>query len=152
MCTIPDWTSLPLRQAIGDPFDPQRLLLSPGISTLTIRRDRAGGRHWFVLHERDGGKVADGGGLCRVMPAGEFQPSSVDLAGIRNDFSLWHNIMREFSEEFLGNPNTTARHPAPSTTPRMNRSERSSGHGPRAGFASGTTAWCWSPWNSARSS
>lgn len=99
----PDWNTLRLRMAIGDPFDPQRLLMSPGISTLTIRRDRSG-EHRFVLHERDGGKVADGGGLCHVMPAGEFQPSSVDLADVRNDFSLWRNIMREFSEEFLGNP------------------------------------------------
>jgi transcriptional regulator with XRE-family HTH domain len=99
----PDWNTLRLRTAIGDPFDPQRLLMSPGISTLTIRRDRSG-EHRFVLHERDGGKVADGGGLCHVMPAGEFQPSSVDLADVRNDFSLWRNIMREFSEEFLGNP------------------------------------------------
>jgi hypothetical protein len=77
--------------------------MSPGISTLTIRRDRSG-QHRFVLHERDGGKVADGGGLCHVMPAGEFQPSSIDLADVRNDFSLWRNMMREFSEEFLGNP------------------------------------------------
>ncbi|RBM17627.1 XRE family transcriptional regulator [Prauserella sp. PE36] len=102
--SVPDWSALPLRAAIGDPFDPQRLLMSPGISTLTIRRDRSDGQHRFVLHERDGGKVADGGGLCHVMPAGEFQPSSVDLADVRNDFSLWRNIMREFSEEFLGNP------------------------------------------------
>ncbi|ONI71169.1 transcriptional regulator [Actinosynnema sp. ALI-1.44] len=102
--SVPDWNDLPLRAAIGDPFDPQQLLMSPGISTLTIRRDRSDGQHQFVLHERDGGKVADGGGLCHVMPAGEFQPSSVDLADVRNDFSLWRNIMREFSEEFLGNP------------------------------------------------
>ncbi|EHR48403.1 putative transcriptional regulator [Saccharomonospora marina XMU15] len=102
--SVPGWNALPLRAAIGDPFDPQQLLMSPGISTLTIRRDRSDGQHRFVLHERDGGKVADGGGLCHVMPAGEFQPSSVDLADVRNDFSLWRNIMREFSEEFLGNP------------------------------------------------
>jgi transcriptional regulator with XRE-family HTH domain len=103
--SVPEWDALPLRSALGDPFDPRRLLMSPGISTLTIRADRSGdGRHRFVLHERDGGKVADGGGLCHVMPAGEFQPSSVDPADVRNDFSLWHNIMREFSEEFLGNP------------------------------------------------
>ncbi|HEY2723363.1 MAG TPA: helix-turn-helix transcriptional regulator [Pseudonocardiaceae bacterium] len=102
--SVPAWNALPLRTAIGDPFDPQRLLMSPGISTLTIRRDRSHGQHRFVLHERDGGKVADGGGLCHVLPAGEFQPSSVDPADVRNDFSLWHNIMREFSEEFLGNP------------------------------------------------
>lgn len=101
--SVPDWNELPLRTAIGDPFDPMRLLMSPGISTLTIRRDRSG-EHRFVLHERDGGKVADGGGLCHVVPAGEFQPSSVDPAGVRNDFSLWRNIMREYSEEFLGNP------------------------------------------------
>ena len=101
--SVPDWSALPLRTSIGDHFDPQQLLMSPGISTLTIRRDRSG-QHRFVLHERDGGKVADGGGLCHVMPAGEFQPSSVDLADLRNDFSLWRNIMREFSEEFLGNP------------------------------------------------
>ncbi|WP_232792077.1 MULTISPECIES: hypothetical protein [Amycolatopsis] len=100
----PDWDALPLRAALGDPFDPQQLLMSPGISTLTVRRDRSGDEHRFVLHERDGGKVADGGGLCHVMPAGEFQPSSVDPADMRNDFSLWRNIMREFSEEFLGNP------------------------------------------------
>jgi transcriptional regulator with XRE-family HTH domain len=101
--SVPDWNALPLRGAVGDPFDPQRFLMSPGISTLTIRRDRSG-QHRFVLHERDGGGVADGGGLCHVMPAGEFQPSSVDLTDLRNDFSLWRNVMREFSEEFLGNP------------------------------------------------
>jgi len=101
--SLPDWKELPLRTAIGDPFDPARLLMSPGISTLTIRRDRSG-EHRFVLHERDGGKVADGGGLCHVMPAGEFQPSSVNPADVRNDFSLWRNIQREYSEEFLGNP------------------------------------------------
>ncbi|ANY09280.1 helix-turn-helix domain-containing protein [Pseudonocardia sp. HH130630-07] len=102
--SVPTWDALPLRTAVRDPFDPSRLLMSPGISTLTVRRDRTGDRHRFVLHERDGGKVADGGGLCHVMPAGEFQPSSVDPADVRDDFSLWRTIMREFSEEFLGNP------------------------------------------------
>ncbi len=102
--SVPDWNALPLRTTLGTPFDPGRLLMSPGISTLTIRRDRRGDHHRFVLHERDGGKVADGGGLCHVMPAGEFQPSSVDLVDVRNDFSLWRNMMREFSEELLGNP------------------------------------------------
>lgn len=101
--SVPDWDSLPMRTGIGDPFDPTRLLMSPGVSTLTIRRSRSGD-HRFVLHERDGGKVADGGGICHVMPAGEFQPSSVDPTDVYNDFSLWRNIMREFSEEFLGNP------------------------------------------------
>ncbi|MGB3437624.1 MAG: transcriptional regulator [Actinophytocola sp.] len=116
--SVPTWDSLPLRSTIGDPFDPQRLLMSPGISTLTIRRDRSG-EHRFVLHERDGGKVADGGGLCHVMPAGEFQPSSMHPADLANDFSLWRNIMREFSEEFLGNPE----HDGNSTAPTEYASE-----------------------------
>ncbi|XVS65498.1 helix-turn-helix domain-containing protein [Actinosynnema sp. CA-299493] len=101
---IPGFERLPLRAAIGNPFDPARLLMSPGINTLTIRRGSLGEGASFVLHERDGSKVADGGGLCHVMPAGEFQPSSTALADVTNDFSLWRNIMREFSEEFLGNP------------------------------------------------
>ncbi len=102
--SVPDWDALPLRTAMGEPFAPERLLMSPGISTLTIRRDRSNGTHRFVLHDRDGAKVADGGGLCHVMPAGEFQPSSANPVDVHNDFSLWRNIMREYSEEFLGNP------------------------------------------------
>lgn len=102
--SLPSWDALPLRASLSDTFDPSHVLMAPGVNTLTIRRDRSGKDHRFVLHERDGGKVADGGGLCHVMPAGEFQPSSVAAADIENDFSLWRNIMREFSEEFLGNP------------------------------------------------
>ncbi|WP_121003381.1 XRE family transcriptional regulator [Saccharothrix australiensis] len=100
----PRIADLPLRQAVGDPFDPERLLMSPGITTLTIRRGGIGEGASFVLHERDGGKVADGGGLCHPMPAGEFQPSSSAPEDVERDFSLWRNIMREYSEEFLGNP------------------------------------------------
>ncbi|WP_177154312.1 hypothetical protein [Actinosynnema pretiosum] len=100
---MPGWDALPLRQAIGDPFDPQQLVMLPGIVTLTIRRSACGG-HRFVLHERDGDAGADGGSLCSLMPAGEFQPSSVQVVDVRNDFSLWHSIMREYSEEFLANP------------------------------------------------
>ncbi|WP_197288302.1 hypothetical protein [Nocardia sp. NRRL S-836] len=99
----PDWADLPLRASIGDPFDPERLLMSPGISTLTIRKDNCG-EHRFMMHQRDGRAVADGGGMCTVMPSGEFQPSSLAESDLHNDFSLWRNIMREYSEEFLGNP------------------------------------------------
>ncbi|MEV0678449.1 XRE family transcriptional regulator [Actinosynnema sp. NPDC050436] len=101
--SMPGFADLPLRTALGDPFDPERLLMSPGINTLTIRRGSRRESAAFVLHERDSGGVADGGGLCHVMPAGEFQPSSAAPVNVRNDFSLWRNIMREFSEEFLGN-------------------------------------------------
>lgn len=101
--SVPDWAALPLRTAVGDPFDPRRLLMSPGISTLTIRKSRHG-EHRFMMHQRDGRAVADGGGMCTVMPSGEFQPSSLAAVDVRSDFSLWRNMMREYSEEFLGNP------------------------------------------------
>jgi hypothetical protein len=38
------------------------------------------------------------------VPAGVFQPSSVRGGDHGGDFDLWRNIMREYSEEFLGNP------------------------------------------------
>jgi hypothetical protein len=42
--------------------------------------------------------------MLSVMPTGVFQPASVVSAPGSPDFNLWHNIMREYSEEFLGNP------------------------------------------------
>jgi hypothetical protein len=48
--------------------------------------------------------VAVAGGLLHVMPCGVFQPSSIQPAAMAADFSLWRNIQREYSEEFLGNP------------------------------------------------
>jgi hypothetical protein len=33
-----------------------------------------------------------------------FQPSSISPIDQQHDFDLWHNVLREFSEEFLGNP------------------------------------------------
>jgi hypothetical protein len=56
------------------------------------------------LHWRDPAKVATAAGVYDVVPAGEFQPSSVALWDRRNDFSLWRNIVREYSEELLGAP------------------------------------------------
>jgi hypothetical protein len=38
------------------------------------------------------------------MPAGVFQPSGIAPWNMAGDFDLWRNMMREFSEEFLGNP------------------------------------------------
>ena len=57
----------------------------------------------MYLHHRDAKSVASGGGTYNVMPAGEFQPAALAPAHQNNDFSLWRNIQREFSEEFLGN-------------------------------------------------
>jgi phosphatidylserine/phosphatidylglycerophosphate/cardiolipin synthase-like enzyme len=42
--------------------------------------------------------------MLSVFPTGVFQPASVLPAPKSPDFSLWRNVMREYSEEYLGNP------------------------------------------------
>jgi transcriptional regulator with XRE-family HTH domain len=95
---------LPFRGLVGDPFDLRRRAVIPAITTLTIRLRRYPAAPSFLLHWRDPGAVATAGGLYDVIPAGEFQPSSVALWDRRNDFDLWRNITREYSEELLGAP------------------------------------------------
>ena len=98
----PSLADLPFRRSITDPFNlPARPML-PSINTLTIRRDSIEG-HRMYLHRRDAKSVAAAGGMYHVAPAGAFQPAALAPAHQRNDFSLWRNIQREFSEEFLGN-------------------------------------------------
>lgn len=97
------WRRLPFRRLIGDPFDLARRPLLPSIDTLTLRRDRSGGAS-MVLHQRDSCRVAVAGGMFHVMPAGVFQPASIHPTPEPDDFDLWRSIMREYSEEFLGNP------------------------------------------------
>ena len=58
----------------------------------------------FLLHWRDPARVATAGGTYDVIPAGEFQPSSVALWDRRADLDLWRNIVREYAEEVLGEP------------------------------------------------
>jgi hypothetical protein len=98
----PSFADLPFRRSIIDPFDLSARPMLPGIATLTIRRDPIEGHRMF-LHHRDAKSVAAGGGMYHVMPAGVFQPAALAPAHQSNDFSLWRNIQREFSEEFLGN-------------------------------------------------
>src|SRR5262249_48612138 len=86
---------LPVRELLGDPFDPQRRVIIPGIVTLTIRLRRYPAEPSFLLHWRDPAKVAMSGGAYSVIPCGEFQPSSVALWDRHNDFDLWRNILRE---------------------------------------------------------
>jgi hypothetical protein len=93
----------PVRKLIGDPFDFSRRTVLPSIDTLTIRRGSSGSAS-LVLHRRDSGSVAVAGDMLHVMPCGVFQPSSVLPAAQVADFDLWRNIMREYSEEFLGAP------------------------------------------------
>lgn len=98
----PGLADLPLRRRIADPFDLAARPALLSIGTLTIRRDPFDG-HRLYLHKRDAKSVASGPGL-HVIPSGVFQPAGLALAHQANDFSLWRNIQREYSEEFLGNP------------------------------------------------
>lgn len=93
------WRGLAFRKLIGDPFDLSRRPLMGAIGTLTIR---GGESPSMVLHQRDGGRVAGGGGMVHLLPAGIFQPSSVLPKAIAADFSIWRNIQREYAEELLG--------------------------------------------------
>lgn len=98
------WEDLPLRSLIGDPFDLRRRAVMPAIETLTLRRQRATGSATFLLHWRDPAKVATAAGVYGLIPAGEFQPSSIASRDRENDFDLWRNMVREYSEELLGEP------------------------------------------------
>ena len=100
----PAWDALPLRALVGDPFDLQRRHVMPAIETLTLRRDRTTRKATFLLHWRDPAKVATAAGIYGLIPAGEFQPSTVATHDRENDFSLWRSMVREYSEELLGEP------------------------------------------------
>jgi len=97
------WRQLPFRAMFADPFDLRQRAVIPAITTLTLRR-RPDGTAAFLLHWRDSSRVATAGGMYDAIPAGEFQPSSVAPWDVANDFDLWRNVVREFSEELLGTP------------------------------------------------
>ncbi|MGI9001557.1 MAG: helix-turn-helix domain-containing protein [Pseudonocardia sp.] len=102
--SIQPWSQLPLRALVGDPFDLRRRFVMPAIETLTLRRHRLTGKTTFLLHWRDPAKVATAAGIYGLIPAGEFQSSSIASRDRENDFDLWRNIVREYSEEILGEP------------------------------------------------
>ncbi|MGH4010745.1 MAG: hypothetical protein ACRDTH_21735 [Pseudonocardiaceae bacterium] len=95
---------LPFRSLISDPFDLVLRTVNTSIVTLTIRRDPTSGEATFFLLRRDPTKVVTGGGEYCLIPAGEFQPASVSPESILSDLNIWRNIVREYSEEFLGQP------------------------------------------------
>lgn len=97
-------SELPFRSLIGDPFDLSRRPVVPSTDTLTIRYDPRPGRSSFLLHRRNSENVALAGGMIHIIPAGVFQPSGIAPHTISADFDIWHNILRELSEEILGNP------------------------------------------------
>jgi transcriptional regulator with XRE-family HTH domain len=96
------WENLPFRRLLRDPFELSSYPLMISVSTLTVRASKAGST--FFLLRRNPAKVAIAGGMLSVVPTGVFQPASVLPAPDSPDFDLWRNVMREYSEEFLGNP------------------------------------------------
>jgi hypothetical protein len=103
---------LPLRGAVGDPCDLSRRPVSVAITTLTLRRSGPGEAS-FLLHRRDPAKVTHAGGMYQVMPVGIFQPGDDNLESVRHDLNLWHGMVREFSEELLGESEDYSRFGSP---------------------------------------
>jgi hypothetical protein len=101
----PRLADLPFRDLAGHPADLAGRAVNPAISMLTLRRDRDGAIT-FLLHHRDAGRVAHGGGLYQVIPVGVFQPASDTGAALQRDFDLWRCVVREYSEELLGTAET----------------------------------------------
>jgi hypothetical protein len=100
----PTWRQLPFRARFSQPFNLPSRMTGTTIDTLTLRRGTTDGSRTFFLLARDPQKVAVGGGEYGVIPAGEFQPSSIAPARAQDDLDLWRNIVREYSEELLGEP------------------------------------------------
>lgn len=95
---------LPFRALLSHPFDLSVRMASTTIDTLTIRRDTTDGSGAFFLLARDPAHVVVGGGQYGVVPAGEFQPASIAPASMPADLDIWRNMVREYSEELLGQP------------------------------------------------
>jgi transcriptional regulator with XRE-family HTH domain len=96
------WEGLLFRRLVRGPFALSRYPLMLSVSTLTIRRSSAGTT--FLMLRRSPAKVAIAGGMLSVFPTGVFQPASIIPPPGSPDFDLWRNVMREYSEEYLGNP------------------------------------------------
>ena len=88
------------RRRLRSPFDFRNRVASLGIDTLTIRVEAQSAG--FFLHRRDPARVVNNSSLIGVCPAGEFTPSDMTYEAVKNDLTLWRNVMREFAEEFLG--------------------------------------------------
>src|SRR5215472_90869 len=92
----------PLRQAVGNPWDPAARPGAIATGALTLRHDREAGTASFPLHWRDPARVGHAGGMYQVIPVGIFQPSGEASWNEANDFDLWRGMLREYAEELLG--------------------------------------------------
>ena len=99
---------LPLRDKVLDVFDFSNRFAGIGINVLTILqnvRDTSGQRHnYFLLHKRSSQGVAEGSNSYHVVPAGSYQPATVEFPEKVDpmDRNLNSTVVREFGEELLG--------------------------------------------------
>lgn len=98
-----DWAHLPFRSLLGELFDLSNRAVNPGITTLTIRRDTTTGAGSFFLLRRDPNQVINGRHYS-LLPAGEFQPAGISPRSLVADLDIWRNMVREYAEEMLGQP------------------------------------------------
>ncbi len=101
----------PLRRYLRDPLILSNRNCTIGFTTLTVRRSLDGTASFFV-HRRNS-RVATGGNLTNLIPAGEFQPSDDSNYSTLNEANVWLAIMREYAEEFLGVDEVRSRNGAP---------------------------------------
>ena len=87
-----------LRDAVGDPTDLARRPATLAVAALTLRVD--GDDVSMLLHRREARKVGHAGGMVMVLPVGVFQPAGPG----DQDFDIWRLLIREYSEELLGEP------------------------------------------------
>ena len=78
--------------------EPADYVILCGVATLTIIH--TGENLRIIMHLR-GDDLGTSMGTLHVIPAGEFQPSSLATISVEKDFNLWKNIMREYAEEIL---------------------------------------------------
>lgn len=95
----------PLRRHLADPFNLSRRCALPGINAVTVRVK--GNKAFFFMHRRSATGVGAAMNSTHVTPAGEFQPHTDALPIRRSDLDLWHTVMREYAEEFLGHPDAS---------------------------------------------
>lgn len=98
---------LPLRDKTSDLFDLTNRFAGIGVNALTIIHNVRDGKgkkgSYFLLHKRSG-NVAEGIGNYHVVPAGSYQPATVEFPERVEeiDRNLNFTVVRELGEELLG--------------------------------------------------
>ncbi len=99
---------LPMRDRQSDVFDFTNRFVGIGINALTILQnvedDDGRSSSYFLLHRRSASGVAEGANSYHVVPAGSYQPATVEFPVLvdASDRNLNSTVVREFGEELLG--------------------------------------------------